>query len=331
MYNRGFTYEEQVGPATAGRSVLEHLAERYRHSTAAEWERRIRAGEVRLDGTNASSGDRLRAGQRLIWHRPPWREPAVPLGFAILYADADVLAVAKPRGLPTLPGGGFLTHTLLWAVRRRFSGAVAVHRLGRGTSGVVLFARSERARRGLAGAWRVGQVTRTYRGLVEGRLARRCFAIDVPIGPVAHPLLGTVHAACADGRPARTLVRTVCADDRASLVAVRIDTGRPHQIRIHLAAAGHPLVGDPLYDRGGLPRAGGQALPGDGGYLLHAERVVFPHPASGRRTAVACAVPPELRLPSVRGDHSAQPITAFTSRNSSKPCSPHSRPLPDCL
>jgi 23S rRNA pseudouridine1911/1915/1917 synthase len=293
-YNRGFAYEEQIGPRIAGRSVLEHLAERYRHSTAAEWERRIHAGEVRLDGVRAAAGDRLRAGQRLIWHRPPWREPAVPLDFALLYVDADVLAVAKPRGLPTLPAGGFLTHTLLWEVRRRFPGAVAVHRLGRGTSGVVLFARSERARRSLAGAWRAGQVTRIYRALVAGRPRRRRFAIDVPIGPVAHPLLGTVHAASAGGRPARTRVRTLRAGDEASLVAVRIDTGRPHQIRIHLAAAGHPLVGDPLYERGGLPRAGSRALPGDGGYLLHAVRLVFPHPATAVRTTVECGPPPGL-------------------------------------
>ena len=295
MHDRGFAYEEQVGPKIAGRSVLEHLAERYRHSTPAEWERRIRSGEVWLDGVRAAAADRLCAGQRLIWHRPPWREPAVPLGFALLYADTDVLAVAKPRGLPTLPAGGFLTHTLLWEVRRRFPGAVAVHRLGRGTSGVVLFARSARARRGLAGAWRTGQVARIYLALVAGRPARDRFAIDVPIGPVAHPLLGTVHAASAGGRPARTVVRVLRADDDASLVAVEIDTGRPHQIRIHLAAAGHPLVGDTLYGDGGLPRPASRALPGDGGYLLHAARLVFPHPASAALTTVECAPPPGLR------------------------------------
>jgi 23S rRNA pseudouridine1911/1915/1917 synthase len=280
----------------AGRSVLEHLAERYRHSTATEWESRIRRGQVRLDGIRASSTDRLRAGQLLIWNRPPWREPWVPLDFALLHADADVLAVAKPRGLPTMPAGGFLTHTLFWEVRRRFPEASPVHRLGRGTSGVVLFARSARARRSLAGAWRAEHVARIYLGLVEGRPARRRFAIDHPIGPVAHPLLGTVHGVSAGGRPARTIVHTLCAEAHASLVEVRIETGRPHQIRIHLAAAGHPLVGDPLYGCGGLPRPGSRALPGDGGYLLHAARLVFPHPASAVLTTVECAPPPGLRL-----------------------------------
>jgi 23S rRNA pseudouridine1911/1915/1917 synthase len=119
----------------------------------------------------------------------------------------------------------------------------------------------------------------------------------VPIGRIPHPLLGTVHAASAGGRPARTVVHTLRAEDHASLVEVEIDTGRPHQIRIHLAAAGHPLVGDPVYDRGGLPRVGTRALPGDGGYLLHAARLVFPHPATALLTTVECAPPPGLRRP----------------------------------
>ncbi len=294
-YNQGFAYEERVGPRQVGRSVLEYLAERYRHSTATEWARRIDVGEIHLDGRIASPVDRLHAGQRLTWNRPPWREPAVPLDFAVLYADADVLAVAKPRGLPTMPAGGFLTHTLFSAVRRRFSDAAPVHRLGRGTSGVVLFARSARARRSLSRAWRDGEVERIYVGLVEGRVDRRRFAIEVPIGPVPHPLLGTVHGACAGGRAARTVVRMLRVDDDATLVVVQIDSGRPHQIRIHLAAAGYPLVGEPLYGCGGVPRPESRALPGDGGYLLHAARLVFPHPTSRAMTTIECTPPPALR------------------------------------
>jgi 23S rRNA pseudouridine1911/1915/1917 synthase len=293
--NQGFAYEERVAAKAVGRSVLEHLAERYRHSTVTEWAERIRGGQVRLDGVCASSTDRLRAGQRLVWNRPPWRELEVPLGFALLHADADVLAVAKPSGLPTMPAGGFLTHTLLWEVRRRFPEASPVHRLGRGTSGVVLFARSALAHRSLARAWQAEHVERIYLGLVEGRPERRCFTIDHPIGPVAHPVLGSVHGVSAAGRSARTVVRTLCAEGGASLVELRIETGRPHQIRVHLAAAGHPLVGDPLYGDGGLPRPGSRALPGDGGYLLHAGRVVFPHPTAAVLTTVECGPPPGLR------------------------------------
>ena len=293
--NAGFAYVEQIGAAAAGRSVLEHLAGRYRHSTIAEWRRRLDAGEVRLDGGIAAPADRLRAGQRLIWHRPPWREPAAPLDFAVLHRDADVLVVAKPRGLPTMPAGGFFTHTLQWQVQRRDPDAVPAHRLGRATSGLVAFARSAAARRGLPRAWQAGAVVRIYRALVQGRSSAAPFTVDLPIGLVPHPVLGSVHGARAGGKPARTHVRTLVGGDVASLVEVEIATGRPDQIRIHLAAAGHPLVGDPLYGAGGLPIAASRALPGDGGHRLHAMRLELPHPRTGLRTIVECPPPAELR------------------------------------
>jgi 23S rRNA pseudouridine1911/1915/1917 synthase len=84
--------------------------------------------------------------------------------------------------------------------------------------------------------------------------------------------------------------------DQASLLEIQIETGRPDQIRIHLAAVGQPLVGDPFYGAGGVPLPDGRALPGDGGYLLHATRLEFPHPRTGMRTIVECPPPPGLRL-----------------------------------
>lgn len=286
--NGGFAYTETIGPRAAGATVLHHLASTYRHSTAETWAERIDAGQVRLDGIVAIATTRLRAGQRLVWHRPPWHEPPVPLGFAVLAADDDLLAVAKPAGLPTAPAGGFLVHTLLHCVRARHPGATPVHRLGRGTSGVVLFARTARARSTLAAAWRDGAVTRVYRARLDGTPAAP-FTVDAPIGRMPHPVLGTVHAATPHGRPARTDVRPI----DGSLVEVTIATGRPHQIRIHCAVAGHPLAGDPLYGPGGVPRS--RALPGDGGYALHALRLAFPHPRDGRPIVIECAPPPALR------------------------------------
>ena len=303
--NDGWVYREWIDARAAGRTLLQHLVARHRHSDAAVWTNRIDDGQVRLDGVAVVADARLRPGQRLEWHRPPWREPAVPLGFAILALDDDVVAVAKPAGLPSAPAGGFLAHTLLARVRRRFPEATPMHRLGRGTSGVMLFARSERARRALAAAWRAGAVERTYRALAQGRLAADEIAIDVPIGAAPHPVLGAVWAACRAGRPARTWARALttrragasdAASDQESVVELRLGTGRPHQIRIHLAAVGHPLVGDPLYGHGGVPRPGVCALPGDGGYHLHATRIAFPHPASGARSVVECAPPPVLRV-----------------------------------
>ena len=292
--NAGFEYREEVGPRAAGRTVLAWLAARYRHSTEADWRERLAAGEVRLDGEVALAMDVLRPGQSLVWRRPPWDEPAVPLSFAVLYRDEHLLAVAKPRGLPSVPNGGFLEHTLLFRMRRLHPEAVPMHRLGRGTSGLVLFARTEAARRHVAAEWRAGRVEKTYRALVTGVVSVESLTIDSPIGLVPHLRLGQVHAASPMGRPAVSHVRVLARRGEATLVEVTIPTGRPHQIRIHLAAAGHPLVGDPLYVVGGLPGPD-PGLPGEGGYRLHAHRLALAHPVGGHRLALECAPPPELR------------------------------------
>jgi len=291
--NGGFEYREEVGPEAAGRTVLAWLARRYRHSTEAAWRERIATGEVRLDGIGALAMDVLRPGQSLVWRRPPWEEPAVPLGFAILYRDDHLLAVAKPRGLPSVPNGGFLEHTLLSRVRRLYPEAAPMHRLGRGTSGLVLFARTDGARRAVAAEWRRGGVEKEYRALVSGRPALEELTIDAPIGLVPHPRLGQVHAASPAGKPAVSHVRVLALRGSSALVAVTIPTGRPHQIRIHLAAAGHPLVGDPLYVEGGVPGPD-PGLPGEGGYRLHAHRLALTHPATGRRLELECPLPAEL-------------------------------------
>lgn len=290
--NQGFEYREQVGPQHEGRSVLEHLAARHRHSTPDVWRARIAAGEVSRAGRVAAAGDVLRAGDWLAWRRPPWEEPAVPLSWAVLYRDAHLLAVAKPRGLPSVPAGGFLEHTLLHRVTRVYPAAAPMHRLGRGTSGAMLFTLTPEARRALSEAWRAGRVEKAYRALVSGSPSRDAFTVDAPIGPVPHPRLGRVHAASREGRDATSHVRVLARHAGAALVEVTIPTGRPHQIRIHMAAAGHPLVGDPLYVAGGVP---GEALPGEGGYWLHAERLAFDHPVTGRRLEIACLPPPVLR------------------------------------
>jgi 23S rRNA pseudouridine1911/1915/1917 synthase len=292
--NAGFEYREEVGEGAAGRTVLAWLTQRYRHSTEAAWRERIAGGEVRLGGAVALAMDVLRPGQALVWRRPPWEEPTVPLGFAILHRDDHLLAVGKPRGLPSVPNGGFLEHTLLARVRRVHPEAVPMHRLGRGTSGLVLFARTDGARRSVALEWRRGGVEKEYRALVSGLPALEAFTIDTPIGLVPHPRLGQVHAAAPAGKPAVSHVRVLALRGGNALVAVTIPTGRAHQIRIHLAAAGHPLVGDPLYVEGGVPGPD-PGLPGEGGYRLHAHRLALTHPATGRRLELECPPPVDLR------------------------------------
>ena len=293
--NHGFTYTGIVGAQDDGASLLDHLVARYGHTPAAEWRERIGAGLVLVDGAAAFAETRLSRGQRVDWVRPPWEEPEAPLGFAVLYEDEDMVAVAKPSGLPTQPNGGFLEHTLLHLVRQRHPGASPIHRLGRGTSGLVVFSRGTEANRALCEAFRRRDVFKVYRALVQGHPAMEAFTVEVPIGPVPHAALGTIHAASAAGKAARSHMKVIERREAVSLVEVRIETGRPHQIRIHAAACGHPLMGDPLYAAGGGARDATAALPGDTGYLLHAHRLGLPHPRTGRWLELECQPPPALR------------------------------------
>ncbi|MBI5239603.1 MAG: RNA pseudouridine synthase [Elusimicrobia bacterium] len=296
MTNEGFEYRERLGPESAGKDLLGYLRGRYPHSTAAQWRERIVSGLVLLDGRKADIVSPLSPGQVLTWQRPPWVEPEAPTSFATLYEDEDLLAAAKPAGLPVLPGAGYLRNTLLSLVRRRFPGASPLHRLGRWTSGVVLFARTRQARSSLTRQWEEREVGKLYRALAVGAPGQDEFEVAAPIGPVPHPTLKTVHAASAAGKPAHSRVTVVERRAGAFLCDVRIATGRPHQIRIHLAAAGHPLAGDPLYAPGGGLIPGTRAGPGDPGYLLHAAELRFRHPRDGRETVVPCPPPPGLAI-----------------------------------
>ena len=269
--NDGFLYRERIDRRGAGQRVLDYLAGRYRHSSRARWIEHLTAGRVTLDGVTARGDERLRKRQRLTYFRAPWEEPTAPLGFEVLATGPGWVAIDKPSGLPTLPGGGFLEHTVLYQLRLRYPTASPLHRLGRFTSGVVLCALDRATAARLTARFVERAVYKRYRALASGAPALDRFDVDVAIGPVPYSPLGTLHAASAAGRPALSTVSVVERGADRFLADVVIATGRPHQIRVHLAAAGHPLVGDPLYRAGGLPDPDGAAVPGDGGYLLHAE------------------------------------------------------------
>ncbi len=293
--NEGCVYSERLGPAVDGRALLAYLSERYRHSSPKEWAARIASGQVRIDGLPARSDCVLRRGCLLAWHRPPWIEPAAPASLSVLYEDDDLIAVNKPAGLPTLPGAGFLQSTLLHLVRAAAPDAAPLHRLGRWTSGIVLCAKNRRARTELMRQWSTREIAKGYRALASGRPAWDATTIATPIGPVPHPMLGSIHAALPGGKFALSTATVVERRADSFLCDLQIATGRPHQIRIHLASAGHPLTGDPLYGPGGLPLPGSHALPGDPGYLLHAMLLRFRHPASGREKVVLCEPPALLQ------------------------------------
>ena len=294
--NAGYEYRHRIVTDGAGMSVVAYLAWRYPHTLSDAWEKRVLEGRVLLDGYPTEPQCRVRPGQALVWQRPGWEEPEAPLTFAVLYRDEHLLGVLKPAGLPTLPGGGFLDHTLLNVLRRSHPEASPVHRIGRGTTGLVLCARSEEAAAALSSAWRRGEVRKFYRALVSGRPTRERFSIDVPIGRVPHPWVPfKAHAAASDGKTALSHIRVLEQREDGCLVEVEIVTGRPHQVRIHMAFAGHPLIGDAFYGMGGVPLPDARVGPGEGGFFLHSYRLMLKHPVSGEPLDLEAPPPPPLR------------------------------------
>lgn len=291
VLNRGYACTTIIGRAHHGQTLLTHLASLYPHSTVASWQEKLDLGEVTLNGVVANGSELLVAGQTLIWNRPPWREPDAPRHFEVLWEDPHLLAVNKPSGLPTLPGGGFMENTLLRLVQQRCPEANPVHRLGRGTSGIVLFAKTAEAAARLSANWNTPRIQKLYRALAQNVAEHDTYEIVTPIGRVPHPRMGSVWAATPDGKPSKSLARVIARAAGTTTFAVSLYSGRPHQIRIHLASIGHPLVGDPLYGLGGRPLEGLPGLPGDGGYFLHAEVLRFEHPVSGEEIRVEAGVP----------------------------------------
>lgn len=308
--NAGRTYAHNVRASEEGLPLLELLTRSYSHTARDGWEHHCCSGRIFINSVMASADTLVHAGDLVEYHRPPWREPVAPTSLVVIYQDEDLLIVRKPSGLPVLPSEMYWENTVVNVLRNTFPEKEApspVHRLGVGTSGVLLCAISARAKTVLGQALQERTMSKTYRALVNGIVEAEQFQVDVPIGPVPHSSWGGfLHGAVPCGKGAKSalsIVRVVRRDYALSqtLVEVRIPTGRPHQIRIHMAYAGHPLVGDPLYVKGGVPREANDSaneerppLPRDVGYLLHAFEVVLQHPTSGETMTLRAAPPAEL-------------------------------------
>lgn len=291
-------YEDRV--RQTGLTLLEYYAQNYLHSSRQEWLDRIQSGAISINQIPITDPNTLlQSGQLLSYHRPPWIEPDVSFEIRSLYEDQHLLVIHKPSGLPVLPGGGFLENTVWgWLQREYATPPVPIHRLGRGTSGVLVLAKTEEARSSLSKALRDRTVEKRYRALAIGIPELDQFTVTHRIGTVAYPQLGELFVATETGKPAISHC-IVLERDRipgATLLEVTIPTGRPHQIRIHLAAAGYPLWGDPLYGSGGVA-VDQTSVPGDCGYLLHAYEVCLTHPLKGEKLAIR-SEPPALLCPS---------------------------------
>ncbi|MER3432000.1 MAG: RNA pseudouridine synthase [Leptolyngbya sp. ERB_1_1] len=303
--NQGWVYEDRVSQPRM--TLLEYYTHRYTHSSRQEWSDRIKSGAISINHIPITDPDTpLQAGQRLTYHRSPWIEPDVPFDIAILYEDADLLMLHKPSGLPVLPGGGFLENTVWGWLRREYeTPPIPVHRLGRGTSGVMVLAKTEEARSRLSKDLRDRKFRKCYRALAAGIPESDCFTVTARIGKVAYPQLGYLYAATESGKEAISHCRVLERDriPNATLLEVTIPTGRPHQIRIHLAAAGYPLWGDPLYGVGGIAIRHGSAslhgqssIPSDCGYWLHSYELCLIHPTQAQMLTIRSQPPALLCL-----------------------------------
>jgi 23S rRNA pseudouridine1911/1915/1917 synthase len=257
-------------------------------------------GLVLLDGRPAGKSDRVLAGEPLQVILPPPRpaEPPRPVeGLTVLYEDDDIIVVDKPRGVaahptpgwtgPTVTGGLVAAgHTLATSGAAERQGVV--HRLDANTTGVMVVAKSEHAYRALKRAFRERTVDKRYHALVQGHPDPLHGTVDAPIG--RHPSGDGRFAVVSDGRPSVTHYDTLEAFRGASLVSVDLETGRTHQIRVHMAAIRHPCVGDLLY--GADPVLAARL--GVTRQWLHAVSLTFAHPADGREVSFTSACPADL-------------------------------------
>jgi 23S rRNA pseudouridine1911/1915/1917 synthase len=259
----------------------------------AEVQALLREGEVLVGGREVGKSHRLRAGDEIDVLGAP-EAPAVPLAepgvtVEVRHADEEVIVVNKPAGLVVHPGAGHAHGTLVQGLLALFPELAAVgersrpgivHRLDRDTSGLLVVARTQRAHEHLVAALARRDVERDYLALVQGAPSAPRGVVDAPIGRSAQRR--TRMAVRDAGRPARTTFEVVSAwpDAGVTLLSCGLETGRTHQIRVHLSAVGLPIVGDTVY--GGPPRAGSAELDRP---FLHAIRLEFPHPdGSGPRS-----------------------------------------------
>lgn len=252
---------------------------------------------MRLDGAAAKPAAKVRRGQRVEITVPP-REPValtpqdIPLD--VVHEDEALLVINKPAGLTVHPGAGRASGTLVNAIAARVPQVLTlggglrpgiVHRLDKDTSGLLVVAKTEGALRSLQEQVSARTVRRSYLALVHGIVPQGEGTVDAPIS--RHPRHRTRMAVVPRGRQAVTRYRVLERLPDATLVEASLVTGRTHQIRVHFAHLGHPIVGDPVY-------GGGKGDTGIGRQALHAFRLQFRHPVSGREIAFEAAPPPDF-------------------------------------
>jgi 23S rRNA pseudouridine1911/1915/1917 synthase len=256
--------------------------------------RLIEEGHVLVDGVTARGRMKLKSGEAVevtLYPRPSTRAfHAQDIPLEVIHEDGDVMVVDKPPGLVVHPGSGNWEGTMLNALLHHAPGIEAlpragiVHRLDKDTSGLLVVAKNEAAQIDLVRQLQARTVKRTYLALVRGHVGAGG-KVDSPIG--RHPVHRTRMAVVAGGKPAITHYRVRESLPHHTLLECDLETGRTHQIRVHLASIGHPVEGDPVYARRGATDLKRQAL--------HAWKLAFRHPASGETVRFESPLPADLR------------------------------------
>ncbi|WP_228015783.1 pseudouridine synthase [Synechocystis salina] len=207
--NQGWLYTDRINAKVVGQTVLDFYSQRYGHSDRQVWQERIELGQIAVDGKTVNPSYPLQAGQTLTYWRSPWAEPDVPLTLPVLYQDEDLWAIDKPVGLPVLPGGDFVYHTVLEQLKIQFpqESLFPLHRLGTGTSGLLLLGRSALGRRELSRQFRENLCRKIYRTLIGPCSLSEQFDCHQAIGKIPYPQLGYIYAATADGKSAHSYGR----------------------------------------------------------------------------------------------------------------------------
>ena len=297
-----------VSAEHAGQRLDRFIADQWQKvDSRSEAQRLIKAQTVRVDDlvvTRAST--RVGAGQVVRVDSEPAAgvtaiEPS-DLKLSVIYEDEDLAVIDKPAGLTVHPGAGHVSDTLVNAAVSRWPRIVGVgepdrpgvvHRIDRDTSGLLLVALSERAYSRLSEMIRDHKVRRTYTALVHGHPDRSEGVVDAPVG--RDPYHRTRQAVVEDGRPSRTLYRTVRKYEDYALLELQLETGRTHQIRVHMDAIGHPVVGDQTYGTRHKKRAAKDSALGKlDRQFLHASKLEFNHPVSGKLQSMTSDLPDDL-------------------------------------
>jgi 23S rRNA pseudouridine1911/1915/1917 synthase len=290
-----------VGPQAAGMRLDRWLAEAMPDLSRSRVQALIAAGRVTVEGAVPKAAHRLRGGERVEIEVPPPPSEEVepePIALTILYEDDDVLVVDKPAGMVVHPGAGRTAGTLAAAVLahaphvagvggRRRPGIV--HRLDKDTSGVLVVAKTPRAYESLTAQLAARTVTRRYLAVVHGRVGLAEGVVDAPIGRDPRHRQRMAVRPAGQGRPAVTRYRVLERFAGFTSLELRLGTGRTHQIRVHMAFLGHPVVGDVTY--GGA--RGKPPIPLDG-IALHAAGLAFLHPRTHQRMEFVAPLPPRM-------------------------------------